>query len=252
MLFLHNTSQVEGEPFPTLLQDNGFTGTPALAFMDAEGKVLASPARRAVESFEITLRSLETYLALKSKIESGDKSVEKEFFIAELELGKLDYEQAKVRYQALEGLSEEQVELVEARLQAMEVQALLAQGQERLQARKYMEAADVYLKVTEMNPDHALAWYYLGYSLHNEGRLDEALIAHQKAAEMPGPARAQAMYNAACAFALKGDKAQALSWLSQAVNGGYRNANQMERDEDLKSLRDDAAYQEILAALRGK
>jgi Flp pilus assembly protein TadD len=252
VLFLHNTSRVEGEPYPTLLKDKGFRGFPSLAFMTAEGEVIASPRQRSVVNFESTLAQVTSYVAFRAKMEAGDQSVARDLFIAELVLGKLEYEAAKARYESMEGFSEKQVSVAESHLRAMEAQLLLAKGQELLQARQYMEAADIYLKVTEMNPDHALAWYYLGYSLHSAGKLDEALVAHQKAAEMPGTARAQAMYNAACAYALKGDKEQALSWLSQAVNQGYRNANQMERDEDLKSLRDDPAYQEILAALRGR
>ncbi len=252
VLFLHNTSRVEDEPYPTLLKEKGFGGFPSLAFMTAEGEVVASPRQRSVAGFKSSLAQVESYLAIRAKVAAGDESQLRDLFIAELVLGKLEYADARSRYEALDGFSEKQISVAESHLRVMEAQLLLTQGQELLKARKYMEAADIYLKVTEMSPDHALAWYYLGYSMHNAGKLDEALVAHQKAAEMPGPARAQAMYNAACAYALKGDKEQALSWLSQAVNQGYRNANQMERDEDLMSLREDPAYQEILAALRGK
>jgi hypothetical protein len=49
VLFLHNTSHVDDEPYPTLLREKGFTGFPSLCFMDAEGRVLAKQGRKRFE-----------------------------------------------------------------------------------------------------------------------------------------------------------------------------------------------------------
>ncbi len=89
--------------------------------MDAEGEVLASPGDRSVAGFHKTLTALEAYLALKERADKGDKSVANELFVAELQLGKLDFAKAKTGYAALKGLSAEQRKHIDAELVNMEV-----------------------------------------------------------------------------------------------------------------------------------
>ncbi len=55
VLFLHNTSRVKGEPYPTLLKDNGGTGFPTLWFLDADGKVITKQGERTVKAFGKTM-----------------------------------------------------------------------------------------------------------------------------------------------------------------------------------------------------
>ena len=39
--FLHNTSQVDDEPYPDLLSEKGFRGFPSVAVMDSVGDIIA-------------------------------------------------------------------------------------------------------------------------------------------------------------------------------------------------------------------
>lgn len=52
MLFLPNTSRVEGVEYDGLLREKGFGGGPMLAVMDAEGNVLDSPIPGTVSGFQ--------------------------------------------------------------------------------------------------------------------------------------------------------------------------------------------------------
>ena len=93
--------------------------------MDADGEVLASPTGRSVTGFNSTLTSLEAYLDLKARADGGDKSVANDLFIAELNLGKLDLDDAKVRHGELKGLSTEQVKLIDAAFVNQEVEDIV-------------------------------------------------------------------------------------------------------------------------------
>ncbi len=52
----------------------------------------------------------------------------------------------------------------------------------------------------------------------------------------------------ACLFALRGERAQALDWIRQAVAGGWRNDEALRREPDLAALRADPEFQRLLAA----
>ena len=59
-------------------------------------------------------------------------------------------------------------------------------------------------------------------------------------------------YDQACAYALTGQKKQALAALEQSVQLGYRDYNNMVNDIDLVSLRKDKKYQALLAEVRDR
>jgi serine/threonine protein kinase len=58
------------------------------------------------------------------------------------------------------------------------------------------------------------------------------------------------IYNLACLAALQGHRADAFATLRQAVDHGYRDADNMANDEDLKSLHGDPRFDAILADLK--
>ena len=57
-------------------------------------------------------------------------------------------------------------------------------------------------------------------------------------------------YNLACLQAVKGDVQPGLESLTNAVRLGFRDVRQLETDVDLKSLRSDAAFEEILKSAK--
>jgi non-specific serine/threonine protein kinase/serine/threonine-protein kinase len=58
------------------------------------------------------------------------------------------------------------------------------------------------------------------------------------------------MYNLGCLAALRGDRKLALDWLGQAVGHGWRGADGMAEDSDLKSLRGDPRFEALVARTR--
>lgn len=106
---------------------------------------------------------------------------------------------------------------------------------------RWIEASDLYLQITEAQPENGPAWFSLGYCLHMAGELDLAINAHRKAAtfeEYTGIA----LYNLGCAFALLGESDEAFEALQAALEAGFDVSGNMGSDPDLKSLRDDERF----------
>jgi Flp pilus assembly protein TadD len=103
--------------------------------------------------------------------------------------------------------------------------------------------------ITESQPDNAKAAMLHGYALHAAGRLDEALVMHQKAAGF-ADMKAVALYNIACVHALKGDKEKAFAALDESVKAGFGKAEYFETDTDLASLRSDARFAGMVQAAK--
>jgi tetratricopeptide (TPR) repeat protein len=80
------------------------------------------------------------------------------------------------------------------------------------------------------------------------GKWDEAIDA---AGHALGSAewRAEALYNMACAYALKGDPDSAMQRLREAVDAGFKKRWALEGDPDLASLRGGQRFQELLKRL---
>ena len=53
-------------------------------------------------------------------------------------------------------------------------------------------------------------------------------------------------YNAACGYALSGQKEEALDWLELSVKSGYADFDHLRKDTDLDSLRNEKRYKKLL------
>jgi hypothetical protein len=78
-----------------------------------------------------------------------------------------------------------------------------------------------------------------------QGKPAEALPLYRRAWEQ-GVRKEGPLYNAACAAALAGERAEALTWLERAVDAGFANAQHLKTDEDLASLREDPAFARLV------
>lgn len=134
--------------------------------------------------------------------------------------------------------------LAQAPSPAQDLKKLRSEAQAAVQAGDYETAAASFKRITEADPKDSQAWHMLGYSLHTRGKLDEALAAHQKAAEFPETAPV-AFYNIACVHALKGNVDASFAWLKKSVGAGFDDVQQLDGDDDLKSLRKDPRYAEL-------
>jgi len=123
VLFLHNTSRVEDEKYPALLQEKGFRGFPSLCFMDADGNVLTKPAR-SVAGFVETHARTKALVALRRKGDKATAAEQKELFLAELRLDLVAAAEIAARAAGLP-LSDAEKELVAQKLVDAEVGKIL-------------------------------------------------------------------------------------------------------------------------------
>lgn len=85
------------------------------------------------------------------------------------------------------------------------------------------DATDQLRRATELAPEHADAWHYLGEALATEGRMDEAGDAFRRAVEL-NPADQVALSNLGHTSAATGREEEAVGYLSQAAQS-FRGAS---------------------------
>lgn len=92
--------------------------------------------------------------------------------------------------------------------------------------------------------------FYLPRDLLAHGEYARALTPLELAVEIhddnPG-----VWYNLACVHARAGSKKRALEALARAIAAGFADRTQLERDEDLASLRKEKRYREMVAGMQG-
>lgn len=110
---------------------------------------------------------------------------------------------------------------------------------------QWQKAAAAYASIIERRPNDGRAHYYLGFCRLNANEPDLALRAFERARELKRWPPFTAYYTAA-AYARKGDKEQALTWLERAVKLGFSDDELMRRDAHLNSLLDDPRFKVLL------
>jgi transcriptional regulator GlxA family with amidase domain len=125
---------------------------------------------------------------------------------------------------------------------------LLQQAELDADAKNYAEASRGYHALLERDPADAFVWYRFGRLLHQMGKWGEAIDAAGHALASP-EWRPEALYNMACAYALKGEADSALHHLREAVDAGFKKRWALEGDPDLASLRGSPRFQELLKKL---
>lgn len=84
---------------------------------------------------------------------------------------------------------------------------------------------------------------------YRAGLYDKALETANKLHEMR-PNDPVAMYNVACLHCLLGDKDKAYEWLEKAADSGYRDAEHMQKDYDLRTLWGEDRFRSIVRRVR--
>lgn len=139
-------------------------------------------------------------------------------------------------------------EVVEAARTKPDAAVIATTAGDAWERQDWKQAAAAYTKLVALAPDNGMAWHRLGYSLHAQGRLDEALEAHVQAAKSAQYGGVGA-YNAACVHALQGRTDAALDWLAKAKQNGFANRDQLAIDTDLDALRDDPRFKAFVDSL---
>jgi tetratricopeptide (TPR) repeat protein len=88
-------------------------------------------------------------------------------------------------------------------------------------------------------------WAKVGARLLLLRDLDRSVVSLNRAATYLDYRGSSAMYNLACAYALKGDRDNGIEWLEKAVNHGFDSSEKLRNDPDISSLRSDSRFARI-------
>jgi adenylate cyclase len=110
--------------------------------------------------------------------------------------------------------------------------------------------AEIYAIAARHRPENLEALAELASVLTRLGRHAEGLAIDRRLARL-APEDPTVQYNLACSLALTGDSDGALAVLERAIALGYADAEFLEADTDLASLRTEPRFAEILRRLRG-
>ncbi len=165
------------------------------------------------------------------------------------------YFQARARYQQGR-LAEAAVSFEEAcRLRPDDYQApsFLSQTYEGLGRMADAEAMHqralvLVEKHAELNPDDPRALCLGAIELGHVGQRERGLEWIRRALAID-PEDSGMLYNAACFFAVQGEREEALASLEKAVDFGFGLRGWVETDSDLASLRSDPRFQAVVARL---
>ena len=102
-----------------------------------------------------------------------------------------------------------------------------------------------YEKLLEKDPDYAEALLLLSELYTKTGQHEKGLEADLRLTRLR-PEDPIVHYNLACSYSLLRRPKEALEALERSFSLGYRDLNFLQRDEDLKILREEPAYQELL------
>ncbi len=134
---------------------------------------------------------------------------------------------------------------------------LLADEHQYPEAEKFArESLDAGRRVNGAdNPETLDTVETLAMILGREGRYPDAERLFHEAIQAAGKADqpsvlASAWYDFACGAAIAGRRQDALEYLGQAIDAGYKNAAWLARDDDLKSLHGDQRFEALLARTR--
>lgn len=118
-----------------------------------------------------------------------------------------------------------------------------------MNAMDYARAEKLCREILAEDSSNHQAVFLLGYNLHAQGELDEAILYHLRATSHEGTAPL-AYYNLGCAQALKGNTDQAFKALYKAAELGVTNVDQYQGDSDLKSLKKDKRWKKLLESMK--
>jgi len=109
-------------------------------------------------------------------------------------------------------------------------------------------AVAIYRELIAKDKADAQAWLSLGLTTLAAKRYPDAIAALTQAASAEA-IRGRAYYNLACAYALTGEKEKAIEAVGRAIDAGFRSKGNFEGDPDLKSIREDGRFRQLMASL---
>lgn len=110
---------------------------------------------------------------------------------------------------------------------------------------RFQETINDFEQLRRESSEDGQEWYKVGSRLVRMRDFDRAVIALTEAVDHLRYRNGSAMYNLACAYALKGERQLALDWLERSVNMGYDDSDKIQNDSDIASLRDEPRFKKI-------
>jgi hypothetical protein len=124
-------------------------------------------------------------------------------------------------------------------------QELARDGAAYLDEGRFEKARGRFLEAVKIDSTYAEGYNGIGASYRARNDLANALRYYKRSIQAD-PTIGDGYYNMACVYALLGKKKLALRYLRIARRNGYVAADTMARDDDLASLRGEAAFRELL------
>ncbi len=121
----------------------------------------------------------------------------------------------------------------------------LAKAQSLLRQKRYQQAQEQLQQLTHDFPEQLRPRFLLGYALQAQKKYDEAMKSYQLAAKSPR-FNSFAEYNMACICALQKKGDEAFDHLETAIQAGFSNFEQLAKDPDLASLREDQRFAKLI------
>jgi Flp pilus assembly protein TadD len=173
---------------------------------------------------------------LKEIVDENPKDVGALCFYADILKEATKFDEAEAVYQQI-------LTLDPTNIQALMAMAGLFYIQDKTdEADKYVLAAEKTGKVSYNN------YGDLGFALIVAGKDKEAAKYYEKSVALQP--NGHDFYNLACAYAKSGDKNSAFKALENCLKYGYGSKDLFEHDADLKSLRNDSRFKEILSKIK--
>jgi arylsulfatase A-like enzyme len=108
------------------------------------------------------------------------------------------------------------------------------------------KAKELLKTAQQLYPLESEVYHQLGHLAFPEKRFGDAVYFLRLSLDLKPLYPGEVVYDLACAYARKGDKAEALKQLREAVRLGFRDAKFIGSDPDLESLRGDAGYKKLM------
>ena len=167
------------------------------------------------------------------------------------DLGKLYPENTAILFwksfiEASTGLNEEALKDIDKLIKLFPDDPLnfILRGQVLHAKGEYNDAYLAFERATSLDPSRWDVWGMKAGSLAKISKFDEAISSINKGMEL-APNQPVNIYNRACIYCLKGDKANALADLEKAISMNPFFKESARKDEDFKSLYDDEDFKKI-------
>ena len=124
-----------------------------------------------------------------------------------------------------------------------------AQAQAALDQKQFAQAAALYRKLVEAEPQDGGLWMSYSQAARSAGQPREALAAAEKAVKLGTWYRQQVAYGIARGFAQLGAKDSALAWLEKALAWQFTPRTRMQTDSAFLAFREDERFRELAGFL---